>query len=180
MITITLKYTNYGHKETAEFRDYAKNLVGYRDGDYRFGKESDPMFDEKIVFQAFTQDEDIAFDIVNHFIIDREVNGDNIPFDIDISSISIYVSGSDAIMDYLTSKSFSNLYERLDSAENAIISLYEQNARLQKDNDRMNQFISNIGADKFPDIVKQLVESLEREGYECKQKINEILNRKVH
>lgn len=183
MITITLKYTDYGHKETQEFREYVKNLVGYRDnGEYnlRFGVEEDPMFDNKIVAEISISDEDYAFDVVNHFMVDREVKGESVPFDVDISSISMYVSGSYAIANYITSRSFSYLYERVDILENAMAGMVDKYSQLEANYHKMATFIEKVGVDKFPDIVRQLVESMEAEGHECKTQINEILQRKVH
>jgi hypothetical protein len=184
MVTITLKYTDYGEKETTEFRDYVKNLIGYIDQNVtigcRYGVEHDPMFDDKIVAQISISDEDVAFDVVNHFMMEREVNGESVPFDVDISSVAIYVTGSDKIMDYLTSRSFSSLYERIEIAENMISSLTEKYQALRNEHDQMAAFVQRVGADKFPEIIKEVIDSMEAEGHECKLKINEILQRRVH
>lgn len=183
MITITLKYTDYGSKETQEFREYTKNLIGYRhqaEYDIRFGVEHDPMFDDKIVCQMTIYDEDFAFDAVNHFMMDREINGENIPFDVDLSSIAIYVTGSDKIMNYLTSRSFSHLYERMEILESMVSGLSKEYQQLKQSHEKMAGFMQHVGVDKFPDIVRELIESMEFEGHQCKGKINEILQRKVH
>ena len=181
MITITFKYTDYEHNKTQEFREYTKNLIGYRDDyDLKYGIERDLMFDDKVVCQMSVSDEEYAFDVVNHFMLDREINGENVPFDVDLSSIAIYVTGSDRIMHYLTSRSFSNLYERLEIAEGTIYEVVGKNQKLEANQEQMASFIQNVGVDKFPDIVRQLMDSMEAEGHDCKQEINKILQRKVH
>lgn len=183
MVEVTFKYTDYGHKETTEFREYVKNLVGWigEGSQYgiRFGVESDPMFDDKIVGQLKFVSEDVAFDVVNHFMMDREVN-QNLAFDIDISSISIYVDGSDRIVSYLNARSFSHLYERIEIAENALQSLSKKYDELKASHEKMAGFIQLMGVDKFPDIVREVINSMEAEGHSCKTNINQILNRKVH
>lgn len=180
--TITFKYTDYGHKETQEFREYTKNLVGYMDATYniKYGRESDPMFDDKIICQINVLDEDHAFDVVNHFMIDREVNGENVPFDVDLTSIAIYVTGSDKIVNYLTSRSISHLYERIEIAENQLSNMNNLVMQLKASHEKMAAHMQHIGVDKFPDIVKELVDSMQFEGHDCKDKIKTILNRKVH
>ena len=182
MISITLKYTDYGHKETAEFRDYVKNLIGYIPStvQLRFGQEHDPMFDDKVVAQINIADEDLAFDVVNHFMMEREVNGASVPFDVDIASIAIYVTGSELIMDYLTSRSFSSLYERMEIMESSFRDLSEKYNKLRYEHDQMASFIQRVGVDKFPDIVKEVIDSMEAEGHTLKTNVSEILNRKVH
>jgi hypothetical protein len=183
MITVTLKYTDYGHQETQEFREYTKNLVGHRDtGEYRikFGIESDPMFDNKVVCQIEIEDEDYAFDVVNHYMIDREVNGDNVPFDVDLSSVAVYVTGSDRISNYMISRSFSHLYEKMEITESVLSKLNEKCSVLESNQQKISAYMENIGADKFPDIVKKLIDSMEAEGHNCKTEINAILQRKIH
>lgn len=183
MITITFKYTDYGKSETQEFREYTKNLVGYREnGEYqiRFGKERDPMFDDKIVCQIEINDEDYAFDVANHFMMDREVNGENIPFAVDLSSIAVYVTGSDRIMNYLTSHSISHLYERVEIAESRMDQMNDLLMQLKTSHEKMSGYMQQIGVDKFPDIVRQLTASMEHEGHDCKAEIHNILTRKVH
>lgn len=183
MITITFKYTDYGSKETTEFRDYVKNLVGYMDQleyNIRFGVESDPMFDDKIVAQIAIENEDQAFDVVNHFMMDREIKGENVPFDVDLSSVAIYVTGSDRINNYLNSRSFSHLYERMEIAENALTGMMEKYQKLKYEYEQMAGFLQTIGANKFPEIVETLIDSMEHEGHTCKANIKEILHRKVH
>lgn len=183
MITITFKYTDYGKKETQEFREYTKNLVGYRDsGEYKiyFGTQHDPMFDDKIVCQIEIEDEDYAFDVVNHFMLDREVNGDSIAFAVELPSIAVYVTGSDLIMNYLTSRSVSNLYERLEVAESALSQINNTMMQLKASHEKMGGYMQQMGVDKFSDIVRQLVASMEHEGHDCKEEINNILTRKVH
>lgn len=185
MISITLKYINYGPKETTEFRDYVKNLVGYLEEDIynlRFGVEQDNMFDDKIVANmTFSkQNGDLCFDILNHFMMDREVNRDNIAFDVDLSSVAVYVTGSEALFNYLTSWSMSKLYERMEIAENVLTAMMQKYEKLSKENENLSYMVRQLGIDKFPDIVKQLVDSMETEGHHCKEQINEIINRKAH
>jgi len=183
MTTITLKYIDYGTKETQEFREYTRNLVGYRDNsDYeiKYGIETDSMFDNKVVCQIDIDDEEYAFDVVNHYMMDREINGDNVPFDVDISSIAIYVTGSDRIMNYLTSRSFSHVYEKLEFMECMIHELKDKFNNLESNQQSVASFMQNVGVDKFPDIVKVLMEAMETEGHSCKQEINQILQRKLH
>jgi hypothetical protein len=183
MVTITLKYTDYGDDDTKEFREYTKNLVGYRDASeykIKFGVENDPMFDTKIVCEISISDEDYAFDVVKHFMLDREVNGDSIPFSVDITSVALYVSGSDQIMNYITSRSFSHLYERIEILEDSLRTSIKKCNEVAHLQERSAAFIQLMGIDKFPDIVKQLIDSMEAEGHSCKEEINKILQRKVH